>query len=287
VHPQLFIGLYLNAPALTRSLEQILVSHDRYTLEIVDSMSGFFELITQQKQQLDCLILQDSPQLPAVVEWLHTQATLLPTVFLEAEPNASRPADFTFLYHTGEVWAKLSDLGQIDEPIARAIEQFLNLSPVCQLPNAEIPPDLTRDLTTQNFLMLQQRRLTNKLRERLGYLGVYYKRNPKSYLRHLPPAEQTELLEQIRIEYRVIILSYFNDDRELNQRIDNFVNVAFFADISVEQIVEIHMELMDEFAKQLKLEGRSEEILLDYRLTLIDTIAHLCEMYRRSIPRES
>jgi circadian clock protein KaiA len=47
------------------------------------------------------------------------------------------------------------------------------------------------------------------------------------------------------------------------------------------------MELMEEFSKQLKLEGRSEEILLDYRLTLIDVIAHLGEMYRRSIPRES
>ena len=47
------------------------------------------------------------------------------------------------------------------------------------------------------------------------------------------------------------------------------------------------MDLMDEFAKQLQLENRSEEILLDYRLTLIDIIAHLCEMYRRSIPRES
>ncbi len=46
------------------------------------------------------------------------------------------------------------------------------------------------------------------------------------------------------------------------------------------------MKLMDEFAQQLKLEGRSEEILLDYRLTLIDIVAHLCEMYRRSIPRE-
>jgi len=45
--------------------------------------------------------------------------------------------------------------------------------------------------------------------------------------------------------------------------------------------------LFDEFAKQLKLEGRSEEILLDYRLTLIDVIAHLCEMYRRSIPRDN
>jgi circadian clock protein KaiA len=46
------------------------------------------------------------------------------------------------------------------------------------------------------------------------------------------------------------------------------------------------MDLMEEFATQLKLEGRSEDILLDYRLTLIDTIAHLCEMYRRSVPRE-
>jgi circadian clock protein KaiA len=55
----------------------------------------------------------------------------------------------------------------------------------------------------------------------------------------------------------------------------------------VTQIVEIHMNLMDVFSKQLKLEGRSEEILLDYRLTLIDIIAHLCEMYRRSIPRDS
>jgi circadian clock protein KaiA len=27
-------------------------------------------------------------------------------------------------------------------------------------------------------------------------------------------------------------------------------------------------------------------VLLDYRLTLIDSLAHLCEMYRRSVPRE-
>lgn len=77
------------------------------------------------------------------------------------------------------------------------------------------------------------------------------------------------------------------NDSRLNQRIDDFVNTIFFADIPVAQIVEIHMELMDDFAKQLKLEGRSEDILLDYRLTLIDTIAHVCEMYRRSIPRQS
>ena len=63
--------------------------------------------------------------------------------------------------------------------------------------------------------------------------------------------------------------------------------MAFFADLPVSQVVEIHMDVMDEFANQLKLEGRSEDIVLDYRLTLIDTLAHLCEMYRRSIPKES
>lgn len=56
--------------------------------------------------------------------------------------------------------------------------------------------------------------------------------------------------------------------------------------MSASQILEIHMELMDEFSQQLKLEGRSEDILQDYRLALIDILAHLGEMYRRSIPRE-
>lgn len=106
-------------------------------------------------------------------------------------------------------------------------------------------------------------------------------------MRCLPLAEREQFLSQLRLDYRAIVLNYFMNDSRLNQRIDDFVNTIFFADIPVAQIVEIHMELMDDFAKQLKLEGRSEDILLDYRLTLIDTIAHVCEMYRRSIPRQS
>ncbi len=115
---------------------------------------------------------------------------------------------------------------------------------------------------------------------------MYYKRDAKNFLRHLPQSEQHKLLDSLKQEYREIVLVYFSQDESVNQKIDDFVNTAFFADIAVAQIVEIHMELMDAFAKQLRLEGRSDEILLDYRLTLIDTIAHLCEMYRRSIPRE-
>jgi circadian clock protein KaiA len=44
-------------------------------------------------------------------------------------------------------------------------------------------------------------------------------------------------------------LGYFSEDSSLNQNIDDFVNQAFMADISVSHIVEIHMDLMDDFSK--------------------------------------
>jgi circadian clock protein KaiA len=95
-------------------------------------------------------------------------------------------------------------------------------------------------------------------------------------------AEQQVLLKQIRLEYRQVLLLYFAPDKTLQHRIDKLVDTIFHANIPVPQIIEIHMELIDDFYTQLKLEGRANETLLDYRLTLIDILAHLCETYRRS-----
>jgi circadian clock protein KaiA len=44
------------------------------------------------------------------------------------------------------------------------------------------------------------------------------------------------------------------------------------------------MNLIDEYDKQIKLEGHKTDFLQDYRLALLDVMAHLCEMYRRSVP---
>jgi circadian clock protein KaiA len=280
--------VYLSSESLSQTIRESL-GVDRYLIAAPTSDEAFFHLIEHQKQQLDCLILDDTANLPHLINWLHQKATLLPLLILEGEFSdrpSEEPPDPNFLYHTAEVRLPISQIKQLTEGIERAIGEFLNLSPACRLPGTPTL-DLTTDLSAQNFLLLQQRRLTEKLKERLGYLGIYYKRNPKNFFRNSSREEQQEFLRQLRIDYRNIILNYFSEGSALNQRIDDFVNTAFFADISVAQIVEIHMELMDEFSKQLKLEGRSEDILLDYRLTLIDTIAHLCEMYRRSIPRES
>lgn len=98
-------------------------------------------------------------------------------------------------------------------------------------------------------------------------------------------AEQKIFLQEIKLEYRQILIRYFTTDKYLKGEIDKFINSVFYANIPVPQIIEIHMELIDEFSQQLKLEGRSDEMLLDYRLVLIDILAHLCELYRREVSR--
>lgn len=101
----------------------------------------------------------------------------------------------------------------------------------------------------------------------------------------MPPEEQEAFLQELKSDYRQIILYYFSPNVTIKRQIEQFSKKIFSASIPVPQIIEIHMELIDEFSKQLKLEGRSDEILLDYRLTLIDILAHLCEMYRCSISK--
>jgi circadian clock protein KaiA len=315
LHHPLSICTFVRSESLAQSLRDSLCSESpkeaiaveqRYVLNQISSLPEFFDWVEQHKQQIDCLVLQEDLSLRPLVNRLYEQGTLLPVVILQGVTDeashrsttldgqnptctatGSTPSLETYIYHPGEVYVPVTQADKIVRLIERAIAQFLTLAPTCLLPDRSIGIDAITELNTQNFLMLQQRRLTEKLKERLGYLGVYYKRNPQSFFRYLSRTEKQELLQQLRAEYRKIVLSYFSKESTLNQIIDQFVTTAFFADISVSQIVEIHMELMDDFSKKLKVEGRSEEVLLDYRLTLIDVIAHLCEMYRRSIPRES
>lgn len=105
------------------------------------------------------------------------------------------------------------------------------------------------------------------------------------FFQQMTKAEQQAFLQELKSDYRQILIDYFTTDKTLKEKIDKFINAVFCANIPVPQIIEIHMELIDEFSKQLKLEGRSDETLLDYRLTLIDILAHLCELYRRSLPK--
>ncbi|MFW9259542.1 KaiA family protein [Nostoc sp. CALU 546] len=119
------------------------------------------------------------------------------------------------------------------------------------------------------------------------YIYVFASQMQKSqqHFQEMTPAERQGLLRQLKLDYSLILIDYFTTDKTLKEKIDKFINTIFYANIPVPQIIEIHMEVIEEFSNQLKLEGRSNETLLDYRLTLIDILAHLCEVYRSSIPK--
>lgn len=259
----------------------------RYVVHQTNGFDDALGWLQNRPDPPDCLVVDDQVWRQALRPALVQMGLVLPVVVLigPAEADAASPnglsLDEAEAYPGAVVHRRTEALPQIDQVIQSAIQEFLRLpTPVAPSPSPEAP--------SGDRLATQQHRLTEKLKARLGYLGVYYKRNAKAFLRHMSPEDRNIFLNQLKASYRLIVLGYFAKDAKinLNQLIDDFVDEAFMADISVAHIVEIHMELMDSFAKQLKLEGRSEEILLDYRLTLIDVIAHLCEMYRRSIPRQ-
>ncbi|MGD1943829.1 MAG: circadian clock protein KaiA [Leptolyngbyaceae cyanobacterium] len=259
-----------------------------YRVHIGEAFESFLTWIWQNRHRIDCLVLELSPLLAELLAALKKRDVLLPVLVVEAgdqpAPASETTVDRQVLaeYHEETMQITLSELSKLEDYIHQAIQHFLHLHN--QAPEGLTKPSLE---DTRHFLLsLQQQRLTEKLRERLGYMGVFYKRNPDNFIRNLQPEEREAVFTELRKDYRQIVLNYFVQNEALNQKIDDFVNTAFFADVSVSKLVEVHMELMDDFSTQLKLEGRSEEILLDYRLTLIDVIAHLCEMYRRSIPHK-
>ncbi|HAC62282.1 MAG TPA: circadian clock protein KaiA [Cyanothece sp. UBA12306] len=288
---RLSLCLYLNDGTIAQNLAEILAKKP-YDLKKIDSAAELFDFVHSHREAIDCLIIFRDQTISPLFNQFYEQGIFVPVVIIDPEweespTNSAEREVPNCLYHSAEVKQETLSLEKIESAIEQAIAKFLHLSPSCPLSNKSVAsPEIATPEKQSSFLLLQQRRLGEKLKERLGYLGVYYKRNPKDFYRNLSREEKKELIEHLSTKYREIILNYFGDDTNINNLIDQFVNQAFFADVSVSKVLEIHMELIDEFSQQLKIEGRSEEILLDYRLTIIDILAHLGEMYRRSIPRE-
>lgn len=280
----------------TKSTLTNLLQADRYTITIVSELETLVSLLTKPQNIQDCLVIfgdvvggveqDDKGGVESVVKHLGGLNIFMPTILVlencyeHSEPHYEQSESQDF--YRAIITINLEQIQDLPSIIDQAIATFIQISPQIRhqvyvnIPATPISESLT----------VQQQRLADKLNERLGYLGVYYKRDSRLFLRNLSSEDRKEYIGRLKSLYRSVILEYFSEkNSDLNQEIDEFVNLSFFADISVSQVLEIHMELMDDFAKQLRLEGRNDDILLDYRITLIDMIAHLCELYRRSIPR--
>ncbi len=264
--PPLTIANLLQTPAL-RDACRLWLKSGRYALVGIGEGQDPVRALNEGHDGFDAVLLEQGVFPAAVFSSLREQMLLLPAVVIGEVTGKVE-------YHDAEVHLPADQLEQLPYSLDAAISRFLKRG----APGAENLPARSGIETEERW------KLANRLKDRLGYLGVYYKRDPERFFRNLSEIERDDLLRSLSRTYRDLLLSYFRDPAAANQALESFVNTAFFADLPITSTVEIHMNLIEGFWKQLKLEGHKNDFLQDYRLALLDVMAHLCEMYRRSIP---
>ena len=276
--PALSIALLVKTQDLVTACRSWLPSN-RYTtvdLGLTADVKDFQAALEQKREAVDAVVIEQSLLEPELRQSLLDAGLLFPAVVVG---EVMGRVD----YHPEEVHLPVDQIEQLGYNVDAAISRFLRQG------QKEERQAEGQALNVQGGVAVESSawRLTSRLQERLGYLGVFYKRDPSRSLSNLPPDEQQELLKSLERTYRDLLLSYFRDPAAANQALESFVNTAFFGDLPITRAVEIHMNLIDDFWKKLRLEGHKNDFLQDYRLALLDVMAHLCEMYRRSIPTEA
>jgi circadian clock protein KaiA len=264
--PALTIASFLRSPPLREACALWLKS-GRYALAPMNDGQDPVTALSGEREEVDAVLLEQGAFRPEVYTALRERELLLPAVVIGDVTGKVE-------YHEAEVHLPADQLEQLPYSLDAAVSRFLRRG----VPRGGRQPPGSSAETEERW------KLANRLKGRLGYLGVYYKRDPERFFRNLSDSEKEELLRSLSRTYRDLLVSYFRDPAAANQALESFVNTAFFADLPITSTVEIHMNLIDGFWKQLKLEGHKNDFLQDYRLALLDVMAHLCEMYRRSIP---
>lgn len=136
---------------------------------------------------------------------------------------------------------------------------------------------------SHNIHLKQQAKLNSKPTKRLEYSSVEPKRGSQQFFDNLSKSEQRTLLDRLKLTYSLILFDYFSSEESINSKIDSFVQEAFSVNLPTNQVIKIHIEIIDSLERQLALEGLHTEYLKDLRLTLIDVMAHLGEMYRSAM----
>jgi circadian clock protein KaiA len=262
--PALTVALVLSSSTLVNLCRQWLPAN-RYESVVlsVGETEGLASTLAPRHNDFDAVVVEQNLLDGDTREDLLKAGLLFPAVIVgEVKGHVD--------YHQEELHLPEDQLAQLGYNVDAAISRFLRQGRM----DGRLDDTATKAVGT----------LSRRLQERLGYLGVFYKRDPSRFLGSLDPDERRELIESLHRTYRDLLVSYFSDPAASNQALESFVNTAFFSDLPITRTVEIHVNLIDEFWKQLRLEGHKNDFLQDYRLALLDVMAHLCEMYRRSIP---
>lgn len=267
--PALTIASLLREPRLTE-VSSLWLRGGRYQLEAITVDADPVAVLDARREDFDAVLLEQGALPRETYRLMVERGLLLPAVVIGEVTGRIE-------YHDAEVHLPQDQLEQLSYSLDAALSRFLRRG---LLSAAPIAPGAPGGQTDDRW------KLANRLKGRLGYYGVYYKRDPSRFLANLPLTERKELVASLRRTYRDLLISYFRDPAAANQALESFVNTAFFSDLPITSTVEIHMDLIENFSKQLKIEGIKSDFLQDYRLALLDVMSHLCEMYRTSVPAD-
>jgi circadian clock protein KaiA len=269
--PALTIVTLIRDPGLDAAVSRWLDGQRRFRLVRCRMDADPVPELERLRDSCDAVLIQQGQLDQQAAQQLQDRGLVLPAVVIGRVPGQVD-------YHPDEVHLPPDQLEQLSYSLDAALSRSLSRG----LAMAEGSGNQQQG----DEPMPDRWRLANRLQSRLGLLGVFYKRDPSRFLRNLAPQDADVLLASLQRTYRDLLLSYFKDPVAANQALESFVNTAFFSDLPITKTVEIHMNLIDSFSKQLSLEGHKSDFLQDYRLALLDVMAHLCEMYRRSIPAD-
>ncbi|MDA0717043.1 MAG: circadian clock protein KaiA [Cyanobacteria bacterium] len=267
--PALTIASLIREPRLQQACSLWLVGGS-CRMVLVDPTTNPLVELEQRREEFDAVLLEQGALSAEDRRAFVDMELLMPAVVIGGVGGQIE-------LHEAEVHLPHDQLEQLryslDAAVSRYLLQGLATSDSSPIPQSSETPDRWK--------------LANRLKSRIGFVGVFYKRDPARFLRNLTEQERQGLVRSLERTYRDLLLSYFRDPAAANQALESFVNTAFFSDLPITKTVEIHMNLIDSFSNQLKLEGHNNNFLQDYRLALLDVTAHLCEMYRRSIPADA
>ena len=262
--PALTVALVLDSPSLVESCRQWLPSN-RYESVVLSVEAGeaLTAVLGPRQDDFDAVVLEQTLLDAEVREQLLSAGLLFPAVIVgEVKGHVD--------YHPEELHLPDDQLAQLGYNVDAAISRFLRQGRA----DGRQEDPASRSKAVDN--------LSERLQERLGYLGVFYKRDPSRFLGSLAPEERRDLLLSLQRTYRDLLASYFSDPAASNQALESFVNTAFFSDLPITRTVEIHVDLIDEFWKQLSLEGHKHDFLQDYRLAPVSythlTLPTICSV---------
>ena len=198
--PALTIASLLSDPRLVKAATSWLKG-ERYCLEDLGSLSDPIAELLQRRDAFDVVLLQQGVTPPEALQGLRQQGVLLPAVVV-GEVNGRVD------YHEAEVHLPQDQLEQVVYSLDAAVSRFLRKGLSAQSESG-----------SESASTPLAWRLPNRRQGRLGYLGVFYKRDPSLFLRNLPEPDHGELRQSLQRGYRDILISYFKDPAAANQAI--------------------------------------------------------------------